>query len=140
MVLFEGRAIGPRLTEGFEHPAGIDRAKRRLTIVPRHFHALTVVDEVVEIQADLILFGTHYLTDFVDEARLTVCGEAHHFVLVSILRKAEELSECRVEQPEGMGEMDAARYVNLIAFTDAPHDAGKITEAVNRHDSGFLKG
>src|SRR5437879_13668988 len=64
--------------------------------------------------------------------RLTVRGQAHHFVFVTELRKAEILCDCRVVQTERVREWNCAVNLHAVAESHAPHRARKIAMAVGR--------
>jgi hypothetical protein len=99
--------------------------------------------EVVEVEPALNVvthdLGSNDLAYSIREARLPVGGEAHHFVLVAVLRKAEELRERGIEDAEGVRKQDGALDLDLVALADAPHDAAEVAETVDGDDGGVLE-
>ena len=147
--LHRGRQVGvpvlelaprhARRAEHVDHLLRIDRPERRLAAVPGHLDAFGVVDEVVEVEADLVAFDADDVADLRGEARLAVGRQAHHLVFVAVLREAEELRERGVEQAQRMRELDAAAHVDVVAAADAPHHAAEVAEPVDGDDRGFVE-
>jgi len=127
------------IAEGIGEFVGVNGAEGRLAPVPAHDHALIVMGEVTEVEADLIVIGTDDVADLLEEARLAVSGESHHFVLVAILGESEELGEGGVEEAEGVREADGAAHVDVIAAADDPHDAAEVAEAIDGDDGGLIE-
>lgn len=127
------------IAEGIDEFVGVHWTERWLTTVPAHDHALIVMGEVTEVEADLIVMSADDVADLLEESRLAVSGESHHLVLVAILGEAEELGEGGVEETEGVREADGAADVDVVAAADAPHDAAEVAEAIDGDDGGLIE-
>src|SRR5690349_18176250 len=131
-----GFARGP---EDVGEPLGVDRPGNRFATFPRHLDAAAVMSEVVEVEANLVAGNVDQLPHLRQEARLAVCSEAHHFVLVSVFWKTEVLRERRIEQAERMRKADRAESVEVVTAAHAPHHAGEIAEAIDGDHGSFVK-
>ena len=100
--------------------------------VPRHRGALDVVPEVVEAELVAEAVAPDDPAEDVQVLRLPVGGEAHHLVLVAVLREAEVLRDGRVEDAEGVGERNLPADLEVVTLPDAPHRAHHVAEPVDR--------
>ena len=83
--------------------------------------------------------GAHDLAKFLEEFRLAIRGEAHHFVFIAKFPEAEILRQRRVVHAERMRERDFAEHLHARAFADRPHGARKIAEAVGGEHGGAFE-
>src|SRR6266700_2808371 len=105
------------------HSGGIHRPENRLAAGPRHGDPLGLMNEVAEVQPEYSAAVRDNVADLVYQPRLAISGEPHHFVLISEAVKAEELSECGVEETERVREAHGALNVNPVGGSHAPHGA-----------------
>ena len=118
----------------------VDRAHRRLAVVPRHAHAFRVVAEVAQVQLEPAAgHEMDQLAEPGDVARLAVRREPHHLILVAVLGEAEVLREGEIEESQRMGEVDPVHDVELLVPPHRPRGAYKISEPVDRADRGLLE-
>ena len=105
----DGREFALGITgwpKGVDHLVRINATYRGRAIVPRHVDALRMMCEIIEIETDLIASGADNIAYFINEPGLAVRGQAHHFVFVAVLGKAEVLGERGVEDPKRVRKMN----------------------------------
>ena len=92
--------------------------------------------EELEVQFEgAIALQAHDPTHLLEKLWLAVRRQSHDFVFVAVVRKAEILGERRIKDSERVGEINAAIDPNAVRSSDAPSDAGEITEAIHgKHD------
>src|SRR6266849_3033049 len=95
-------AASARRTEGVDHLAREQSSDDRFASIPGHLHAAAVMREVIEVEADLVRIDAHDVAELREEPRLSIRGEAHHFVFVAVLSKAQELGKGGIKQAEGV--------------------------------------
>ncbi len=93
--------------------------------VDRERAVLVQVDEVLE--------------DGVDEAGLAVGGQAHELVLAGVDPEAAVVGEGGVEQAQGVGEVELADHLDLVAPADADAGGGPLPHAVEGQDGRGLE-
>src|ERR1044071_5745078 len=76
----------------------------------------------------------------IEMRRLSVRREAHDFVLVAVMRKAQILGQRLIEDAERMRKKDLAVDGKRWSGACAPRAAGEIPEAVHRDDGRLAKG
>ena len=109
-------------------------------LAPGHVGALALVREIFQAQAEgKRRVHVNDAAKFIEEFRLAVGGEAHHFVFVAEFPEAEILRERGVIHAERMRESDFAEVLHARAFAQRPHGAGEIAEAVGGKDGGTFE-
>src|ERR1700688_481739 len=71
---------------------------------------------------------------------LAISAEAHHFVFIAEFQEAEILRDGAVKKPQRVRKRDGAVDIHAAALTNAPHGAGKISEAIGGEKGGGLEG
>ena len=95
-----------------------------LAAVPLVVDLLAVMAEVVEVELEgPVVAQPHDLAHRVEVARLAVGREAHHLVLVAVVREAQVLRERLVEDAERVREVDALRRRRSRVPRPTPHAA-----------------
>ena len=61
------------------------------------------------------------------------------FIFVAVMGKPKELSERLIEDAEGVRKEHSALDYQVLAKSNAPCGAGKISKPVQRNDRGFLE-
>ena len=90
------------------------------------------VAEIAQIEGEAaVVLEPDDLLHLLDVARLAIGREAHHLVLVAVVREADELRHRLVEDAQRMREVDAAVDRDLAALAQTPGRRGKIAEAVH---------
>ncbi len=108
---------------------------------PSQFWSGAVVTEVIEAQGEArAAVGPNDALKFVEEFRLSVRGEPHHFVFVAKFPKPEVLRERCVIHPQRMRESDRSVHVEPVAGARSPHGAGKISQAIGGKHGSVLEG
>src|ERR1700758_3072804 len=64
----------------------------------------------------------------------SVGREAHHLVLVSVMREPEILGKGLVKDAERVGKIHSTLDGDVSSLTNTPCGAGKVAEAIDRHD------
>src|ERR1022692_1307549 len=101
--------------------------KRRRASLPGVGRLVAVMAEVGEVQLEAAVRSElHDLAHLVQLAGLAVRREAHHLVLIAIVREAEILGQRLVEEPKRMREVDAPLYREFVTAADAPGRAGEV--------------
>ncbi len=101
MACLERLVGAPRGTEqrfelGREHAAD-----GRLTVVPRHRHAIGPVAEVRQVEFEAaVVVKPNELAQLVGLAGLAVRRQTHHLELVAVLGEAEVLRDGEVQDPQ----------------------------------------
>ncbi len=97
--------------------------------------------EAIEVQLKgAIRLHPNDLAHLVHVIGLSVGGEAHDFVLVSIMRKTEVLSEGGIEDAERVGKIDAAFDGDLpVRPCRAPGGGGEVAHAIDGDIDGVFK-
>ena len=96
--------------------------------------------EVIEVQAErAVALHAHDVAHGVYLRRFAVGREAHDFVLIAVMRKAEKLRYGGVEDPERVWKADFAEDFDLVLRGDAPHRADEVTETVHRQDRSIVE-
>jgi hypothetical protein len=99
-----------------------------------------MMTKVVEVQTKLpVLFGANDVAKLVDEARLAVRREAHHFSFVAVMRKAEKLRRRGVDDAGRVRILDLAQHLDRVSFTNGPHRRDEIAKAVDRQQRRAFK-
>ena len=80
------------------------------------------------------------LPDQVRVAGLAVGGKAHQLVLAGVDLESGEVGEGRVEQAQGMREVQVVRQVDPIAPARSEAGGGPLADAVQGQDRGLLEG
>ena len=119
------------MPEYFYDLAGVHISQHRLPVVPSHIYAFAVVNEIIQIQAALVLFSMDDVSDLFCEPGLPVGRQPHHLVLVSVLREAEELRERGIENAERMRKRHAAPDSDIAAVPEAPGCGGEVAGAID---------
>src|SRR5690349_7883594 len=89
--------------------------------------------KVVKIQTKLpTFFGANNLAKLVDETRLAVWREAHHLAFIAVMREAEKLRRCGVNDAGRVRIFNLAEHFDRVPFTTGPHRGDEISEAVDR--------
>src|SRR5256885_9343185 len=71
--------------------------------------------------------------------RLAIRSQAHHFVFVTKLRKAQILRDCGVIQAERVRKWNCAVNLHAVADPQAPHGARKVTETISGEQESMLE-
>src|ERR1043166_2484250 len=132
MALLQLCSRNPRRAEDLGHFARIQWAQSRFPAFPGHLDAVAMMNKIIEIEPDLVVFDAHHIAHLLGEARLPIGREAHHFVFVAIFRKTEQLRECRIKLSERMWKLNRSEDLNFITAAHAPHDATEIAKSVDR--------
>ena len=139
MPLFKFCSRNPGRAKDLGHFARIQRPEGRFPAFPSHLNAVTMMNKIIEIKPNLVAFDAHHITHLLGEARLPVGREAHHLVFVAILRKTEQLRECRIKLSERMWKLNRSEDLNMIITAHAPHNATEIAKSVDRQYGGLLE-
>ena len=91
------------------------------------------VGETVEIQAEraVRLEINQVIENGPEVLRLAVGRQAHHLVLAGVHLEAGVVGEGRVEQPQGVREVDLPRHLQLVAVADGYRGGGPLTDPVH---------
>src|SRR4051794_27325406 len=108
LVALLDRLVGlsARTSEDRFHPCSPKRRQFGRPTVPCHRRSVEVVAKRLQIEVITKPAAVDYPAELIEVGRLPVRSEAHDFVLVAILGKAEELRDSRVIDTKGMWERD----------------------------------
>src|SRR5690348_6373882 len=108
---------------------------------PRHLRAGPMMREIFQAQMEAgeLVVVAQNVAKYFKSLRLTVRGQAHHFVFVTELRKAEILRDCGVIQAERVWERDCASDLHPIADPQAPHSACKVAQTISGEQESVLE-
>src|SRR6266496_2614579 len=81
----------------------------------------------------------HYFAHRIHEGRLAVGRKAHDFVLVAIMRKAQILRQCLIENSERMRKIHPSINRDVFALAEAPGGAREVPEPVDRYDDSLFE-
>src|SRR5436190_4895615 len=96
--------------------------------------------EVVEVQTKLpISFRANDFAKLFDEPRLSIWSQAHHFALVAVVRKPEELRRGRVNNPQRVRIFNLVQHLDAIIKACGPHSRNEIAKAVEGKQRRSLK-
>src|SRR5262249_19518402 len=91
-----------------------------------------VMSKIAEIKLVApIASQQHDLVHGIHKCGLAVRCEAHDFVLVAVVRKAQKLRECLIKDAERMWEIHPSIDGNICTLAYSPSCATKISEAVD---------
>ena len=131
-LLDRSRRIARR-PQALGHIVGEHRAQlgSLVGIAPGHLRAGAMVFEILEPQPEAdASIGADDAAELVEEGRLAVGAQAHHFVFIAELSKSQVLRDSRVIHTEGMWKRNRPVDVHAIAEAASPHGAGEIAEPI----------
>mgnify|MGYP003694491467 CR=1 FL=1 len=73
-----------------------------------------------------------YLLKLIDETRLAIGRQSHHFALVAVMGKPEKLGRGRVNNPERVRIFDLTQDLDRVPCSGRPHRGNKVAETVDR--------
>lgn len=79
-----------------------------------------MVPEVIEVEAKTQSVRPDNPSHLVQKGRFPVGSQAHHLVLIAVLREPQVLSDSCVEDPQGMREADLTEEPHPIVLADSP--------------------
>ena len=86
--------------------------------------------EVIEAQPESVPIRTHDIAKRFELFRLAIRREAHHFVFIAELQKAQVLRDGAIEEAQRMRKRDHPVDLHPAAFAGAPHGAREIPKAI----------
>ena len=84
--------------------------------------------------------GAHEVAKLFEVTRLSVRREAHDFSFVAVMRKAEKLRGCGVQDSQRVRIFDLAQHLDRILSSRAPHRRDEIAKAIQRDQCGPFEG
>src|SRR5262249_8510571 len=100
------------------------------------------VVEVLEIQpeAAVVLDVDEMLSDEWRVPRLPVGREPHDLVLAGVDLEPRVVGEGRIEQPERMGKVNLAYYLDVLVHAQRERRRGPLSHTVHRENRGAVEG
>src|ERR1700752_677058 len=109
-------------------------------MIPGHLNAFRMMAEEIEIQTKLsVLFGANDFTNLVDKPGPAVWREPHDLSFVTVMREAEKLRRCGVDNSRRVRILDLAQHVDRVSLPLGPHRRDEVPEAVDRQQRRTFK-
>src|SRR5215472_3058119 len=96
--------------------------------------------EIVERESECsIRHQPHDLAHLAEVGELSVWRQAHDLVFVPVIRKAEVMGECLIEDAERVRKVDPSRDIDVTPPTDTPRRAGKVAKTIDRDNNRLFE-